>query len=89
MGLAQSAWSRLESGVNALTIDQVREAAAHLGVQPQHIFAAAEEAAARLVDQGVHVKTAKPSALGSGLVLVTTAIVGAAVGAALVRKRSK
>lgn len=60
VGISQPAWSRIEKGESALTIDQLARAAKKLGAQPSEILNTAEKTIAEMKQQGLEVSYEKP-----------------------------
>lgn len=56
MGLPQSSWSRFESGQGVLSIDQLDQAARHLGSTGKAVLEKAEHLRTALANQGVRVE---------------------------------
>jgi transcriptional regulator with XRE-family HTH domain len=59
LGLSQSAYSRLESGESVLNLSQLRNVAAHLGLQPDVVLKWAGQYEAQLRQQGVEIVVEK------------------------------
>lgn len=86
LAITQSAYSRIESGAAAPTVEQLALLAHALGVSPGEVLRRADEAAAYATDNGVQVlPTRSTGPLVAGLLLIGGAAVGALVGAALAR----
>ncbi|MCC7138831.1 MAG: helix-turn-helix domain-containing protein [Planctomycetes bacterium] len=88
LGLDASAWSRVEGGVTAATVEQLALACDRLGVRPAEVLARADAAATSLRRQGVHVEPRRALVTPSrGWALVASSVVGAVVAPGGRRRR--
>ena len=87
VGVNQSTWSRIERGQSALTVDQLRIAAAALKVTPASLLDQAEQAVRQARERGIRVLTSREtSTIDAGVALIGGAALGALVVAALTKK---
>jgi transcriptional regulator with XRE-family HTH domain len=86
MDLSQSAWSRIERGEAAISVDQLRRAASVLGVSGAQIIADADRAVMQLECRGIVVAPGRALPReASGLALVSAIALSALVLGALSR----
>ena len=88
VGVSQSTWSRIERGESALTVDQLARATIALATTPARIMAEADEAAARLDEMGITVRSDRRSKPGvRALAVLSGAVLSLAVARALSKSR--
>ncbi len=88
VGVSQSTWSRIERGESALTVDQLARATIALATTPAWILAKADEAAARLDEMGITVRSDRRSKTGArALAILSGAVLSLAVARALSKSR--
>jgi transcriptional regulator with XRE-family HTH domain len=87
LGLAQSTWSRFETGESALTVDQLSLVANVLRTSAPEILGRVDQATAALTQKGVIVHRGNVRDFAKqGLALIGAVALGALVVAALTRK---
>ena len=92
VGVGQAAWSKIERGDSALTIEQLYAAARRLELDASDVLRYAELVRREAEVQGVEVELArhKPrDALAAGLVLVAGATLGVLVVEAILKSRRR
>lgn len=83
VGIGQPAWSRIEKGESALTIDQLARAAKKLGRTPGQILDLADNTAHTMEQQKLEVSYEKPQrGSNAGLLLLGGAALAALIFAA-------
>lgn len=86
MGINQPAWSKIERGQTAMTIEQLAEVAPLLGYSPSQLLKQADLAAQHAENEGVQVESRR---VGSGepaaVALIGAAALGALIAAILSR----
>lgn len=87
MRLPQSSWSRYESGQALLSIDQLDQAARHLGTTANAVLQEAEEARTTLLGRGVRVDSGARQAQNDGEAFLWGAALGAVIAALLLSRR--
>lgn len=91
LGISQSAWSRIELGENALTVDGLLTVAARLGVPAPELLEQTEGHAARLTASGVRVvneRAAETTVSSGAAFLAGAALTGLIVAALMEGKKS-
>jgi len=89
VGVGQSTWSRVETGISGLNVEQLQAAARVLGCTGARVLELADTAAAQLADRGVLVLDQRPAVtegaelLKKGLIMVAIASIVAVVFAAI------
>ncbi len=90
VGIGQPAWSRIEKGESALTIDQLARASSALGKHPSEILSIADSTVLKMEEEALNISYDKPqrksAASNAGLLLLGGAALGALIYAA---KKSK
>lgn len=90
VGVGQAAWSKIERGDSALTVEQLYAATRRMGLAPSDVLRYAELVCDEAADQGVAVELGrhKPrDALAAGLVLIAGAALGVLVAEAMLKSR--
>ena len=83
LGLSQSAWSRIERGGTALTIEQLASVAALLHKTPSEVLAIADRSVEMARAQGIKVMTNRQPDDTAGLAWIAAATLAIIVGTAL------
>lgn len=89
VGIGQPAWSRIEKGESALSIDQLARAAKAMQTSPAEILLRAENTAEEMRSRDLTVSYEKPSRTSSGAIKSGLLLLGGAALAALIYAANK
>ena len=92
VGVGQAAWSKIERGDSALTVEQLLAASERLDLNASEVLRYADLARREAEGQGVEVGVERHSArdaLGAGLVLIAGATLGVLVVDAMLKARRR
>jgi transcriptional regulator with XRE-family HTH domain len=90
VGIDPSAWSRVESGTTAATVEQLALAGRRLGLRPGDVLMRADHAADELKRHGIHVEPRRALAtIAKGWALVAAGAVAAIVGGIALARRGR
>lgn len=87
IGVAQTTWSRIETGQSSATVEHLKLAAEHLGYPPSDILYFADQAACHLKNQGVEIKITREE-VDFKAVAIVSAVTLAAIVALLIASKS-
>jgi transcriptional regulator with XRE-family HTH domain len=90
LGVDPSAWSRVESGTTAATVEQLALAGDRLGLRPGEILLRADQAADELRRHGIHVEPRRALAtIAKGWAMVAAGAIAAIVGGVALARRGR
>lgn len=83
LGISQSAWSKIERGTVAVTVEQLGLLAPLLNQTPGQLLCLADRIVDRASDQGIRVEAQRPTHIPVGLVVLGGGALGLLVAALL------
>lgn len=88
IGVAQTTWSRIETGQSSATVEYLKLAADHLGYPPSDILHFADQAAFHLKNQGVVIKITREEVDFKAAAIVSAVALAAIVALFITSKSS-